>query len=1195
MEWTNEQQQAIDAKGCALLISAAAGSGKTTVLVEKLAKLICDPDSGVTADSMIVATFTNDAADQMKNKLTKKLEEKLDEILDDPNADERIVLHINDQLALLPLARISTIHSFCFRLIRENAGEIGVDPGFSVVQAADEKILIQRAVQNVLDEKFRNEREKMEKLLSMFFPRDRSSDGLVDMIVRLRNKYFALPFYEVEWQKIIDYYRAGPDKNDGKIYSGYMDILRTTLEDALKLSEKTIEFLDRYRGIMEESYTKKNPAAYVKGIRDKLLTDNDNISTALAQLSEYRMTEIEFMKMTVNTFPCSNESPSSGSDMLKALRDKYRNMVNKYFTTVEVSDKGARTVKPARYSFSENQIAEDYRLHAETLEILFEVLGEAVEEERQLKSEKNVLGFGDAEQLACRLLCENIGGKTVKKSLAQELSSRFGIIMVDEFQDTTKLQELIFKMLSDGGSETVPGRNFFAVGDLKQSIYRFRSAEPGLFKKNLENSVEYYEGCTVPAHIFLNCNFRSSQTVVDYVNSVFLGIMSERFGSVDYGENDMLIHKATDDGTPPPVEILDIPVKKEDRAAEITAAEARAVAKRIADLVKSGVSPSDICVLARNSTRLIKFARELEKYDIRSVCSTKDDLLKTGEVRNIISLLRIIDNPALDISMGAVMMSPLFMFTAEDIARLRIMDSSSSMRANIAVYAENAGNALAERCDRFLKELADLRDYFAVHTIRDGIEYIYDKKDVLSVYSNLSDGDKRAADLMQFLEYAQSFESVPEADLSYFLHTIDSAPAVECAASKGEELVSFKTIHSSKGLEYGYVFLVDTDKDFKDDKEKIYFNSEYGVAFPINIHYPESNSSYSYETMQGIVLREYARRSQRDEELMLLYVALTRAKKGLIMTRYQGKKNILAEYLTEKGVKNDLACDMCKTLAGLLQIGTDLAENVTVTECTEEEETCAEKENTASFDEAMGKIMTANITDDYKYDLSKRSSKLTVTMLSHQNTDEMPLFAHAQTDEEGMERMAPKSFAPHMTAAQRGTAIHSVFEQLDLMKIYHSADREKAVISEKIRLREKLGKDVIRCTDDRMLLDFVSSSLFERICSGCCEENCDKQIFRERQFFIQIDEIADEVEELSGYKDSDGFLQGIADLIFLEDDHYVLVDYKTDRGVDGEMLKERYRMQLYLYRHCFSKILDRPVTECIIYSTEIGEVPVFVK
>ncbi|MBP3267468.1 MAG: UvrD-helicase domain-containing protein, partial [Ruminococcus sp.] len=673
---------------------------------------------------------------------------ELTEAMTDPENEEDTA-YISEQLSLIPTANISTIHSFCFRLIRENAGILGIDPGFGITEPSDEETLVIKAIDNVFDHMYDDRRAKLEKLLSVFCPNDKDPSGLKDIIRRLRVKLLALPFPEVFAERRTENYYKGASDND-EIMKAYAEQVFEELKKAHMFSQAAVEYVEKNRrNIPEKKYDD-----LLKAVK----LDNSVIADVVGRYAEKKSSpmsvldaeDIYFEKYTVCSFTL--DDGTDGHDVLKKeLIDKYRSICSDYLN-VYICKKGTETrdEKTPKSLFTISQIKSDYRIHAEISEMLFEVTSLVREEEKKLKAERNVLGFSDAEQYACELLCQETDDIIVPSPLALELQNKYKLIMVDEFQDSTKIQEIIFRMISNGGTAEKAGNNFFAVGDIKQSIYRFRAAEPSLFERNLKNDEL--------KKVYLNRNYRSASPVVELVNRAFGKIMSVNNGGIDYGKNDALIFGETEQYKEP-TEIITVSAGMAERFDDdYQKAEAEAVALRIRKMLDNGIRPSEICLLMRANRQMKAFAESFSRYDIPFEYSASDSILKTGEVRTILDILRVIDNPTLDIPFAAVLMSPLFAFTADDLAEIRLADRTQTLYGDLLLYSEY-DNALAEQCREFRDMFSNFREYAMTHTSGELTDYICQKTFAASVFSVFPDGAQKVANIRKFTAAASAFDA----------------------------------------------------------------------------------------------------------------------------------------------------------------------------------------------------------------------------------------------------------------------------------------------------------------------------------------------------------------------------------------------------------------------------------------------------
>lgn len=1216
-EWTDEQLSAINARGRSVVVSAAAGSGKTAVLVEKLRRMLCDEENKVSADSVAVVTFTNDAAAQMKQRLRVALRDEF---------DRTGSVYISEQLSLLPSAKISTIHSFCFDLIRQYPEESGADPDFTVLSPEDSEIISQKAADEVYERWFAEREKDIDLLCSFFFPGSKRIDDFTAMLFELKEKILSQRFPKEYMQRIIKVY--GTEPCDSFIFKSMRKKMSDSLSDAaemFKIAADGIRKISAGRKIPLKPGDVKKLSLMDDAINDlkiaskKVLSDNEYIP-------EIAVDPIKSVpKYLKDAVPEDIQRKIGGIELLlnegAALLDKY------------CIQKKSRGDKKGEYCFLPEEIRDDFSVHEKICTLLFELLGELIDRESEMRTEKNSLNFSDAEQIACRLLCRrDENGRIVKTPIANALSEKYKIVMIDEFQDSTDIQELIFKLLSKDGTETTPGTNFFAVGDVKQSIYRFRSSDPRLFLKNIKESVPYADdGKTTPSHIFLNKNFRSSRYVIDFANYIFERLMTAQNGGVVYNSDHFLIRGANQQDDFGPVEIINI-VSKITTAEEIRKAEAKAVAKRIKGIltqtihengIERKILPSDICILARNTKAFGIYADALAEEGIASSCGKDNKCLYSGEVMALTDMLRVIDNPTRDVPLTAALMSPLFMLTAADMGYIRFADRMTSdghgdggiFRGIIGIVKnEDIGGLIPEgtikKCRRFYEEYTQFRKYALSHSIEELIRYICKRCDYLSSVTIGDRSGEMISNINIFTAYAAAYDKNGSGGINGFLRQLDimeeAGKDIKTSAVSMDGAVDIKTIHSSKGLEYPFVFLCDTSHRFNLSVGKVMFCSDMGAAFSINSIVKgaiteDPGEIKVYGSFPGAAAAEEIKKSQRDEEVMLLYVALTRAKYKTIITMSNKKSaekiSAASEILVEQG-RQDIASGLGSSyeewLGGVLTppVKCELEEKgllkiISSSELEDrqeenEEEISAENEQSAVETERAKREFERHISRKYDDTLSRMLAKHTVTELAKKPLDpESRLFAPT-------ERKAAVKRIKGVTAAERGSAVHVFMQHFDMARLLSAKQRgERAVfafVKEEAKRIADMG--IISCGQAESIYPpligaFADSMLFKRMADS-------GEIIREKKFLVKISDLNLDGSGFMGYNGTEGMLQGVADCIFRENDGYVLVDYKTDSLTTPEELVRRYALQLRLYAAAFSLILECPVKKAYIYSFSLG-------
>lgn len=1184
--WTKEQLDAINAENTGIIVSAAAGSGKTSVLVARLLRVLSDTENKLPADRLAVVTFTNDAAAQMKQRLSEALSARL--------AEEPDNLWLCSQQNLLQTAKISTIHSFCFDLIRENIQAAEVSAGFRILDGNEEKLLMSKAADNVF-ERFYGEKPQLTEALADFFSGSQRGDGeLEEAMLKIYGFLISIPFYEDWLAAQTEKYSAGFKPESDPLAAAYLKRLERAYRKILDKAEYAQSLFKREFGRVSNA---------VDGDIDNVKTLLNNLRNGTDWDGKTAVPEFKFPVF---------DTPRKLSEEEKAVKDKIKKIRDDYKKEYE------KTVKNI---FTEKNIAEDYKKHGEILVGLSELIACFSEELKRLKSEKNALGFSDAEQLAVKLLAEKDGdGNIVKTALARELSDYYGMIMIDEFQDANSNQDLIFKLLSKGGTAEKGGTNLFAVGDVKQSIYRFRLANPKLFLDALSKSERYtgedFSGTS--AAVYLNRNFRSSGDVVGFVNYVFSLLMTEENGELDYTESEALVQGLEYPSGDRTTEIIVVPQNDEQSETEenedgeevAPISEARAAARKIKSMLgvrtvfeKGGerpCEPKDFCILLRNKTSAELYVSELEAAGIRAYTEEPPGCLRSREISALTALLAVIDNPMQDIPLTAALMSPMFMLTAEDMARLAAAKNDGEtyftvIKETVSGERETAADELLySKLERFMKTFEKLRYCAASQRLERLIRTVYDSTDLLSAVQVYKDGARKRANLRLLLDIAEEYEKNSGGGLSGFVRYVGTVIkrggdfAGAASSSVTENVVSVKTIHKSKGLEYPFVFLCGTSVKFneKDGAQRIQINSELGIGFKIQ----ERKKLKLYNSFPREVIRAVNGSNAKSEELRLLYVALTRAREQLFITVPDCERvrkriaAVRAEVVAAGGVTPaavSSAGSMLDWITAAMVVHpngewfrdgeilplADSGVRVNVYKFEENEETQTEENAsvTAKPDTETLKRLEDMFAYRYGGKLTDKAAKITVTEISKSGDGSLYL-------------RRPDFAAQYggLTAAEKGTAMHTFMQYAD----YSAAERDASAEADRLAERGLLSFEERDSLNIGQLRTFFGTELYQRMKKS-------GEIRREQKFLIKKCDTGLDDERLMEYN-KDSMLQGIADCMFEENGEIILVDYKTDRVDDEGTLLLRYDLQLKLYGAALGRIFGKRVGEAYLYSFALG-------
>lgn len=1198
MKWTFEQQQAISARNCGLIVSAAAGSGKTSVLVERLVQILSDTEKKVPVNRIIVVTFTNDAATEMKQRLNSSFEKKISENPKDT--------WLRKQHTLLPMAKISTINSFCFELIRENIGNDEITSSFRVLNDTEHDILCQKAVDSALNKWYEEKSEKMALLWSVFCEKD--DRPLENIILDFHDFLSSISFPELWIKNTIESFDCNTLEQN-KYYLKFLEIIFVELSDIYKLSQKAYDMAvylyDENNNVLDW-ITEDND--FVKKLIYIIKNKKSNADLILQLLKNREITRAKKSYPRIRKKEIKDELLFK---LVKEIRDRYNDKLKNIC-------KDILSILP----YAESDVLK----HKQVIPFLIELEQDFLDILWSMKVEQNALSFDDGERMALSMLGNiNDNGMVEQTSLAKEMSSYYDLIMIDEYQDSNNKQDYIFKLLSknciDDSGKLIYGDNVFLVGDAKQSIYQFRLANPHNFIDAVESTNHFNPDIAEPlCHIKLNQNFRSSKNVVSFVNFVFSNLMSKSCGDIIYDNTEYLKFGAS------PYNELDEKYQKVSLSFLENDTQIDYVVHTIQDMLnnkypvvlsdgtKRPCQPDDFCILLRKGKPCQPYIKALEAVNIHAKGEEEQGYLKSREISILLNMLRVLDNPLLDTALIAVMMSPMFMFTIEEVTEIRLIDKNKSIYSSICDIIENSDNVsktVYNKCKILYDKLYQLRLSSVLLSLESLIRKIYDTTDFLSVMQLYQDGEKKRANLNLLLEYARQYEEHASITnnggilgfLKYIDRLIESGKdfkqaSVSCSI---DNAVSVKTMHKSKGLEYPFVFLCELETNFstQDSRKKVLFSDSGQAGIRCNI-------SETLETCKTLPYYVLANKNQEDlvsSELRLLYVAMTRAKQQLFLplNYSEREKKIILGYKSQvepdKPIPETIISSV-KSMAEWLWLclfKKNDYEFKSLLSLDFEYELNPETNNETSFivyekwknpknksltiserclpSPEQSKISEIEDFISFKYESPKTTqlslvsvSALTKGVVSKDMSLRRPKFLQERGE---------------MIATERGTAIHTFLQYAN----FANAKRDLYKEAENLMMSGHLTKNQISEIRFSDLENFFSSKLYQRLCNS-------KIVLREKKFLIRLGDLEIDENNLEIEKElcsPDSIVKGIIDLAFLEDDGYVLVDYKTDKVRNKNILIERYKKQLYFYSLALKKITDMPIKNCYIYATYTGQ------
>lgn len=1157
-QWTPQQNNAITARNRNILVSAAAGSGKTAVLVERVKQMICSKENPVDIDKLLIVTFTNAAAAEMRYRISKSLSEC---IKNNPGDS-----FYKRQLSLIPNAKICTIDSFCVNLVKENFFNLSINQDFSTLEESELQLLEDNIISDVLDEYY-EENDKNFILLAESFTAPGNEKPLINAIKKILRYIYAQPFPYNWLNNALEQYNPNIVFED----TLWFKYIKSEIESLLSLSEEliaeNISLVDFGTEDIDNKFIDvfEDDLSVLAGIRDAY------------KKSWNELLNIDAVKF--KTMPRTTKIDSIVAAKLKNNRETYKTILTKDIPSFFVS-----TTK---------EYAEDMESLYPKFSMLIRLIKDVDERLMDEKKERNSYSFSDIEHFAINLLfsLDEQSGEIIRSNLAKNLSENFYEILVDEYQDTNEAQDLLFTYLSNG-------KNLFMVGDIKQSIYRFRLAMPDIFNKKKKTYSLYNESDNnTSSKIILDKNFRSRKDICSFVNFIFSNIMSSEVGEVDYNSEEYLNCGAEYNTTTLPS--ADIRILNGVKGEDADKKEAAYIAKIIKQKVKSGelikdgdtyrpVKYGDFAILMRSLKNHINdYSQVLTDYGIPIICDNSTDLFENSEVRMLMSLLRTIDNPMQDIPLLATLMSPFYGFTADELAQIKI----NANKKDLYFCIFNSDN---QKVKDFIKDRSDLRKLSVTMSVAGFIRYIVESKGMIAFINAMGNSEQRYQNILKLISFASKFDSGVNVGLTAFIRYIDrivsSDKSVDSAslASGSTDAVTIMSVHHSKGLEFPICILAGASRQYnkQDLSDKLLLNTNLGLG--LKCHNEEL--MYQYNSIPYAVIKSKNTTELMSENLRVLYVAMTRAKEQFITfitcdNIDRKVKKLSAGIVNGKILPytcRKIQCDadfflICtlihpngqklRALADCDYVSYDFDFPLNLEIC--DEIKVVKQIEESIFSESDEKIIS-QIKEklDFSYrrkQLEGLSTKLTASMLDSSEQG----FAYITSSK-------PSFMNKHeLTPAQRGTAMHAFMQYCD----YSNAKNNLKNEIERMADMGFISKEQADALDRERLHKFFSSNFAGRMFSS-------NKIHREIKVssFVQANEIYD-----TEYEDA-VLIQGIADCVFEENDGLVLVDYKTDRIKDEQELLSRYEKQIMFYKNAVSKTLKKNVKSAVLYSFYLNKV-----
>lgn len=1181
VKWTSEQQKVIDLRNRNILVSAAAGSGKTAVLVERIIRRLTEDDTPTDVDRLLIVTFTEAAAAEMKERISAAIEKKLEERPGD--------IRLERQATLIHSAQITTIHSFCLAVIRDHFHVIGIDPGFRIAEEGELKLLKQDVLEELLEECYAEAKEEFLDFTERFG--SGKSDKKIEEIIL----------------KMYEYSRSYPRPDrwlDQCVKAYASENLEVRAEERVRMRAADIErVLERGLKICEEP---DGPYMYGDMLDSDLqelerLQQAENFDAMYSAAAGFKWKRLSSRKDDTVS-PDKKEKVKKlreqAKSLLKGMQEDY------FYAPREVWQQDMQDALPSVVTLTE----------------LVKRFAHMLDEKKRLR---NMIDFNDMEQFALAILTEEKDGELVPSAVAGEYQDRFDEVMIDEYQDSNLVQETILTSVSRVSRGEY---NIFMVGDVKQSIYSFRLSRPELF---MEKYNTYSLKDSITQRIDLHKNFRSREEVLDSVNDIFRQIMKKELGGIEYDDSAALYPGAEFPPLPSGKEdfcksellLLD----KEDTGGEDERqAEARMIARRIRELIRDGVvldketreyrrvQYRDIVILTRSIRGWAEvFSSVLGEEGIPAYSVSREGYFETYEVSVLLDYLKILDNARQDLPLAAVLTSVFGGLNTRELAEIRIAYPNVPFYEAAAMCAESdaAEDACMEelrgKLRRFYDQVRYFREKVPYTPIHELLEEIIDKTGYGLYIAAMPGGAQRMANVEMLTERAAAFEGTSYKGLFNFVRYI--AQLKKYDVDYGEagimdeqaDTVRIMSIHKSKGLEFPIVFVAGMGKKFntQDTKGSVLLHPDWGAGVDLI----DLKRRTKTPTFLKKMIREETALENLAEEMRILYVALTRAKEKLIMTG--------AAKITEDGAVSDISsvfraegakCYLDWVLPCILsdetgkvkqespvEVSVFGAEDLTPQQEEVQAEVMAEDvlrnwDDSQVYEPELRERLDAQI--DYVYpfeDEGKMKLKFTVSELKKWAS------LAEEAGEEMYEEPVVVPLIPEflkeeeiLTGAPRGSAYHKLLELLDFTVDYDVENLTAAV--QQLRQEGRLTDEMAECIRPKDILRFLGCRSGRRMADAARNG----KLYKEQPFVLSVDASEIYPEDCSGEKI---LVQGIIDVYFEEPDGLVVLDYKTDKVRTGNELKEKYHAQLDYYAQALEQLMEKPVKEKIIYSFTLGE------
>ena len=1199
MTWTKEQQQVIDLRNRNILVSAAAGSGKTAVLVERIKELVLDKKHPVDIDHLLVVTFTNAAAAQMKERVAKALEKALQENPSD--------VRLQQQAALVQNAQITTIDSFCLYVLRNHFHEIGLEPNFRIGDEGELKLLREDVMTGLFEQCYEEKHPGFLHLISCYGT-SRSDAPVRDMIFKLYSYAQSYPWPKQWLREALSCYEI---KTEQELEQA--PFIEMTVEYGKQMVKGYLEQAEHYLELCQDAdgpYMYEDACEQDAELMEELLSC-DTYQAFYEELGKCKFATLGRAKDYIG-------SPEK-QEQVKTERKKLKDGIGK--------------LKSDCFALTFQEILEQLTLVQPSAEALAEVTERFIDAFAERKQDKNLVDFSDLEHFALEILVEEETGKPTET--AKEFQNAYEEIMIDEYQDSNYVQETILRAIS---REAVGQNNLFMVGDVKQSIYRFRLARPELFMEKFDT----YETTDAPCQrIDLHKNFRSRDSVLTFTNDIFYQIMKRNLGGVDYTDEAALYcgadYPAGEKEDAFDSEILLTTTQELEEGTKQQISKQELEAKLIADRIRKMVGKEevvdeetgefrkvrygDIVILLRSLSEWADlFAEVLNANGIPAHTVSRTGYFSTLEIRTVLNYLRILDNPRQDIPLAAVLKSPLAGLSDEQLARLRLLAEDKPYHQCVKMFLEaeeeltekesTADEDMRAKLKRFSETYKKLRRQTMDIPMHELLQKVLKETGYARYASALPAGRQRLANLHMLSEKAIAYEKTSYRGLYHFIRYIDELQKYDVdfgeaeLVGENEDAVNIMSIHKSKGLEFPVCFVSGMGKSFnkQDSRSKMILHPNLGVGLDII----EEDRRIKVPAFFKKVIARQTELESLGEELRVLYVAFTRAKEKLIITGCIKDEEMLQQIREIYCGSNRKALNFkeraeAKTflewiLPAAAASGSwdkvsyvtpwSMLEDEAAHQITEHVSLRQRVQQTEEVSDTLYEKIKEQLSYQYPHpDAIHLVTKYSVSELKHRAMRELA----AKEEEDVTPKFLEEVSTPYVPAfmegkaevnqgALRGTAMHRLMECYDFTKMPDCSDEFAENIKKQLTGLVQMGKvseDMQKLIRIPSVELFLKSQLAPRMKAAAMRDD----LFREKPFVMGNHEMEEEMV----------LIQGIIDVFWVEEDGIVLLDYKTDRVDSATRLRDMYKEQLDLYAEALERIFLLPVKEKYLYSFRLNQ------